>query len=42
MKRILLLLAIGMMVCALSACETMKGLGKDIEEAGKWVQEKAN
>ena len=42
MKRILLLLTIGFVVFTLSACETMKGLGKDIEEGGKWVQEKAN
>ena len=42
MKRIYLVLAIGFMVFALSACETMKGLGKDVEDAGEWVQEKAN
>ena len=30
-----------MMVCTMSACETMKGLGKDVEDAGEWVQEKA-
>lgn len=38
MKKIL---ALGMMVCKLSACETMKGLSKDVEDAGEWVQEKA-
>jgi len=25
----------------MSARETMKGLGKDVEDAGEWVQEKA-
>lgn len=42
MKKIYLLLAVGLMVFTLSACETMKGLGKDVEDAGEWVQEKAN
>jgi len=41
MKKILIVLAMGMMVFTLSACETMKGLGKDVEDAGEWVQEKA-
>jgi len=41
MKKILIVLAVGMMVFTLSACETMKGLGKDVEDAGEWVQEKA-
>jgi predicted small secreted protein len=31
-----------MMVMTLSACETMKGVGRDMEDAGEWVQEKAN
>ncbi len=42
MKKICLLLALGFMIFTLSACETMKGLGKDVEDAGEWVQEKAN
>lgn len=42
MKKSLIVLAVGMMVFTLSACETMKGLGKDVEDAGEWVQEKAN
>ena len=41
MKRICMVLAIGLIVFTLSACETMKGLGKDVEDAGEWVQEKA-
>jgi predicted small secreted protein len=27
---------------SLNACETMKGLGRDVENAGEWVQEKAS
>ena len=42
MKKIYLVLAVGLMVFTLSACETMKGLGKDVEDAGEWVQEKAS
>ncbi len=41
MKKIWIVLIMGMMVFTLSACETMKGLGKDVEGAGEWVQEKA-
>jgi predicted small secreted protein len=41
MKKILVILALGIMVSTMSACETMKGLGKDVEDAGEWVQEKA-
>jgi predicted small secreted protein len=42
MKKILIILALGMMVGTLSACETMKGFGKDVEDGGEWVQEKAS
>ena len=42
MKKIYLVLTVGLMVFTLSACETMKGLGKDVEDAGEWVQDKAN
>ena len=42
MKKFCLALALGLLVFTLSACETMKGLGKDVEDAGEWVQEKAN
>lgn len=41
MKKILIVLCLGITVFTLSACETMKGLGKDVEDAGAWVQEKA-
>ena len=41
MKKILavLLIAAALMI---SGCETFHGLGKDVEKAGEWVQEKAN
>lgn len=42
MKNLLIILAIGLLVFSLSACETMKGLGKDVEGAGEWVQDKAD
>lgn len=42
MKRLLIILLLVTMTCSLSACETMKGLGKDVESAGEWVQKKAN
>jgi predicted small secreted protein len=42
MNKILIILAMGMMIFTLSACETMKGLGKDLEDGGEWVQEKAS
>ncbi len=29
-------------VFALSACQTMKGLGQDIQEAGKAIEKKAS
>jgi predicted small secreted protein len=41
MKRILALLLIAS-VLVISGCETFRGLGKDVEKAGEWVQEKAN
>lgn len=40
MKRILALLLITA-VLFISGCETFHGLGKDVEKAGEWVQEKA-
>lgn len=42
MQKILIALAMAMLVFTLAACQTMKGLGKDVEDAGEWVQEKAN
>jgi predicted small secreted protein len=36
--------ALVLMICAvvLAGCETMKGLGKDMEKAGEAIQKKAN
>jgi len=42
MKKFLILLMMGMMIFSLSACETMKGAGKDIEDGGEWIQKKAS
>lgn len=42
MKKILLILAIAIFTFSLSGCETMKGLGRDMEDAGEWVQEKSS
>jgi len=41
MKKILIFLVMSAVLISLTACETMKGLGKDVEDAGEWVQEKA-
>jgi len=41
MKRTLFILAIVVFTISLTACETMKGLGRDVEDAGEWVQDKA-
>ena len=41
MNKILIALIMGTIIFSLSACETMKGFGKDVEGAGEWVQEKA-
>ena len=40
MKQLALILVVGM-VLALTACETMKGLGTDIQKAGKAIEQKA-
>ncbi|MDH3998340.1 MAG: entericidin A/B family lipoprotein [Desulfuromonadales bacterium] len=41
MKKLLFVLLLALATLNLSACETMKGLGKDVEDAGEWVQDKA-
>ena len=41
MKNLILILLTGL-VLTLSGCETMKGLGEDIENAGKAIKKKAN
>lgn len=40
MKRIFALLLL-VSVLFVSGCETFRGLGKDVEKAGEWVQEKS-
>ena len=40
MKKLLALLALSA-ILLLSGCETFHGLGRDVEKAGEWVQEKA-
>ncbi|ABI81908.1 entericidin family protein [Syntrophotalea carbinolica DSM 2380] len=39
MKKLTILL---LLVMALSACNTLSGMGKDIEQAGEAIQRKAN
>lgn len=41
MKKMMILLLIAA-IFVLSGCETFHGLGKDVEKAGEWVQEKAS
>ena len=41
MKRIAIFLLM-VWVVALTGCETMKGLGKDVEKAGEAIQKKAD
>jgi predicted small secreted protein len=40
MKHLFILLLIAALLC-ISGCETFRGLGKDVEKAGNWVQKKA-
>lgn len=39
MKTVLIIVAL---MLSVSACETMKGLGQDIQSAGKAIQKKAS
>lgn len=41
MKNILLIMLMGLML-TLGGCETMKGLGEDIESAGQAIKKKAS
>ncbi len=41
MKKMMILLLIAA-IFVLSGCGTFHGLGKDVEKAGEWVQEKAS
>ena len=40
MKQTLTIVIIGLLVL-LCSCETMKGLGKDVQKAGQWVEDTA-
>lgn len=40
MKSLLALLLMAT-VLIISGCETFRGLGRDVEKAGQWVQDKA-
>lgn len=40
--RIITVFALGTMSMALSACETLEGAGKDVENAGQSIQSAAN
>ena len=42
MKTFLIILIAGLITLNLTACQTMKGFGEDVEDAGEWVQEKAS
>ncbi len=41
MKKMLLLLLV-LVTLIISGCETFHGLGRDVEKAGGWIQEKAD
>jgi len=41
MKPVLVLLLLFMLLF-LSGCETFRGLGKDLEHAGEWIQHQVN
>ncbi|MDX2493430.1 MAG: hypothetical protein QNK27_00515 [Desulfuromusa sp.] len=41
MKKTLILLLV-LLSLVLSGCETFHGLGRDIENAGGWIQQKAD
>ena len=41
MKKMLLVLIVAVFSVSLAGCETMKGFGRDMEDAGEWVQEKS-
>lgn len=35
-------LIIILLLLAITGCETTKGLGRDIEKTGQWIQQKVN
>jgi predicted small secreted protein len=42
MKRIALMLSALLMLAALSACHTVNGFGKDVQQLGKQIDEKSS
>lgn len=42
MKKFFIVLLMAGFVSALTGCETMKGLGKDIQKAGEAIEDTAN
>jgi len=41
MKRILVL-TMSLLVLTLTACQTVKGFGQDVQKAGNWMEKEAN
>ena len=42
MKKIITLMFIAVMLVAASGCETVKGVGKDVEKAGRAIKKSAS
>ena len=42
MKKLISIICAGLMLISVSGCETMEGLGKDIENLGESIQKKAD
>ena len=42
MRKKFVILMLGIFVCTLTASETMKGFGRDVKDAGEWVQKQAS
>lgn len=40
MRALLILAAVAFTAWAVTACETVKGVGKDITHTGEWVQDR--
>jgi len=42
MKKLIMILFITVMLVAASGCETVKGVGKDVEKAGRVIKKSAS
>ena len=40
MKKLLMILTLSSLIFSLAACNTVQGLGKDIERSATWTKEK--